>query len=98
MPRKSKAERAITALQRERQSIVRLLLENPEFGCYSRVGKILGIVPSKCWYWHKKLLDHTFHASKRNVADELATFKSWELPDVHRAVVWILEGSCLLTF
>jgi hypothetical protein len=52
-----------------------LLLENTEFGCYSRVGKILGIVPSKCWYWHKKLLDHTFHASKRNVADELATVR-----------------------
>jgi hypothetical protein len=41
MPGKSKVVRAISALRRERRNIVRLLLENPEFGCYSRVGKIL---------------------------------------------------------
>jgi hypothetical protein len=59
---------------------------------YWKVGKILSIAPSKCWYWHKKHQDLAFHATVRNRSDELSTFKSFELPEVHRTVVWILES------
>jgi hypothetical protein len=37
-------------------------------------------------------LDPHFHATKRNFADEQATFKSFELKLVQKAVIVILEG------
>jgi hypothetical protein len=49
-----------------------------------------------CWLkttlWEKKSLDPHFHATKRNFADEQATFKSFELKLVQKAFIVILEG------
>lgn len=91
MPRKPKTNRAQSALHKERQLIVERLGRNPSYGCLSRVAKELNTTPYRCYYWYRKSFDPHFHASSRNIANELSTFCSWELPQVYVAVVDFLK-------
>jgi hypothetical protein len=89
---KPKESRAQQAIDREQENIVTLLAQDNSEGRYQRVATTLGTSSSKCQYWEMKSLDPHFHATKRNFADEQATFKSFELKLVQKAVIVILEG------